>query len=540
MEYTKDKNKPGILFFIDFEKAFDSLEWDFLNKCLELFNFGPELIRWVNIFYKNIQSCVINNGLCCDYFNIERGVRQGDPLSPYLFVTAVEILAIAIRNNDSIKGIEINDLETKLLQFADDTTAVLSDLNSANVLFSLLKEFEKASGLKLNVKKTEAMWIGSLRSCEDQPLGVKWQTCVKFLGIHITYDIKLSVEKNFKQRLKKIKNVINLWKVRGLSIHGKVTIIKAFLLSKMIYPSSVLTTPPEIIKEFNTLVFHFLWNGKDKVTRRSAYAPYHSGGINMVDYENMVKALRLSWLKRIIDDSCSSFWKLYLNDLLSSHGGLFLFNCNYAVDKLNISDFYYELLLWWSELRDLVDCDGEYRYIIWNNREVKIDGKSVFYKRYLLQGIKYTEDLLYDKTNIDSFNISEGEKSLNSNFLTWTGLRHAVPLNLRVIYLSLFILFLDGCYANILTNISNCGCLLLSDVIIGILKEGMDLVNYVIILGKSYLWSCRHKQIKPSISHFERILEKKYETEKYIAFKSNRTISFRDKWKSYEELLLSG
>ena len=91
------------------------------------------------------------------------------------------------------------------------------------------------------LKKTEAMWIGSLKSCEDQPLGVKWQTCVTFLGIHITYDIKMSVGKNFK-------NVINLWKVRGLSIHGKVTIIKAFLLSKMIYPSSVLTTPPEIIK----------------------------------------------------------------------------------------------------------------------------------------------------------------------------------------------------------------------------------------------------------------------------------------------------
>ena len=58
MVYTKDKNKPGILYFIDFEKAFDSLEWDFLNKCLELFNFEPDFIRWVNIFYKMV-DCVL-------------------------------------------------------------------------------------------------------------------------------------------------------------------------------------------------------------------------------------------------------------------------------------------------------------------------------------------------------------------------------------------------------------------------------------------------------------------------------------------------
>ena len=72
--------------------------------------------------------------------------------------------------------------------------------------------------------------------------------------------------------------------------------------------------------------------------------------------------------------------------------------------------------------------------------------------------------------------------------------------------------------ANILNYISSCGCLLLSDVIMGILKEGMDLVNYVIILGKRYLWNCRHKDFQPSISHFERILEKKYETEKIYCF----------------------
>ena len=120
-----------------------------------------------------------------------------------------------MESDKEIKGIEINDLETKLVQFANDTTAVLLDLNSTDALFSLLKEFEKASSLKINVKKTEAMWISSLKSCEDQPLRVKWQTCVKFLGIHITYDMNLSVEKNFKQRLKKIKTVITFGKSEG-------------------------------------------------------------------------------------------------------------------------------------------------------------------------------------------------------------------------------------------------------------------------------------------------------------------------------------
>ena len=107
------------------------MEWTFLEKCLNQFGFGPDFVRWVDIFYKDFQSCVINNGLCSQYFNIEHGIKQGDPLSPYLFVTAVEILAIAICSQHDIKGIKLNSLETKLLQFTDDTTAVLSDLDSA-------------------------------------------------------------------------------------------------------------------------------------------------------------------------------------------------------------------------------------------------------------------------------------------------------------------------------------------------------------------------------------------------------------------------
>ena len=134
-----------------------------------------------------------------------------------------------------------------------------------------------------------------------------------------------------------------------------------------------------MVKEFNSLVFNFLWNRKDKVTRRSTYAPYNSGGLKMIDHENVIKALRLSWLKRIMDVECSRFWKLYLDYLLSKQGGLFILKCNYDVNQMNIpSTFYYELLSWWSDLRESADPDRGYKFILWNNKEILIEDKTVF------------------------------------------------------------------------------------------------------------------------------------------------------------------
>ena len=158
MDFTLKENIPGLMIFIGFHKAFDSIEWNYLVSCLKAFQFGPDFIRWVKTLYKNIQSCVINNGLTTDYFALERGVRQGDPLSPYLFVIVVETLAIAIRQNTVIRGITIGKEETKLLQYADDTTVVLSDMDSARALFTLLDVFKELSGLRINSSKTEGMW----------------------------------------------------------------------------------------------------------------------------------------------------------------------------------------------------------------------------------------------------------------------------------------------------------------------------------------------------------------------------------------------
>ena len=147
-----------MLLFIDFEKAFDSLEWTFILSTLRSFGFGTSLINWVKTLYSHTESCILNNGWASNFFEIQRGVRQGCPLSPYLFILSAEVLATAIRNNTKVKGISVNNEEIKISQYADDTTLILDgSRESLLAALKMLDDFSKVSGLRLNDKKTEAL-----------------------------------------------------------------------------------------------------------------------------------------------------------------------------------------------------------------------------------------------------------------------------------------------------------------------------------------------------------------------------------------------
>ena len=290
MHFTKQKNIPGVAVFLDFEKAFDSIEWNFIHKCLEMFNFGLDLRQWIKVFYKNISSCVLNNGYASKHFYLERGVRQGCPLSGILFVIAIELLAHSIRRSKEIKGITIGEnKEVKLSQYADDTTLFLSDAQSVSNLFDLLSLFEKCSGLKINQTKSEMLWLGSSRhrKMSGEP--------VYALGMHFTYEQEASEKKIFFKKLGSLKKTLHVWSQRDLSIFGRINIVKTIALSKLIFICSVMDTPKDFNKELNKITFDFIWNHKPaKIKKTTLLKQKKAGGLDMKDFSLFDNALKLN------------------------------------------------------------------------------------------------------------------------------------------------------------------------------------------------------------------------------------------------------
>ena len=150
IDNAEEENKPGLIFFTDFEKAFDSIDHTYIINCLKHFNFGEDFIKWIQLFYKDAKSCVSNNGYLSDFFPILRGV-------------CIERLSYKITITEDIKGITYSKHEFKKSLFADDASFILDgSIKSFEALVDVLDNYSYISGLKLNSKKCQVLRIGSM------------------------------------------------------------------------------------------------------------------------------------------------------------------------------------------------------------------------------------------------------------------------------------------------------------------------------------------------------------------------------------------
>ena len=160
-----------------------------------------------------------------------------------LYIFCVETLACKIHSCPEIEGFLLpgaKGVQYKVGVCADDTTAFIKSVRSLETLFKVIQIYERGSEAKLNVSKTEAMWLGVWRSCTDQPLGLTWVSKMKILGVVFG---QVRASDNWQPKLKKLENHLNLWKSRSLSFVGKSLIVNTLGVSKLLYLATVLPVP---------------------------------------------------------------------------------------------------------------------------------------------------------------------------------------------------------------------------------------------------------------------------------------------------------
>ena len=200
LDYMYDAQIEGYIFAADMEKAFDSVDHNFIIATLEAYGFEPNFVQWVKTLLYDQKSCVMNNGHSMGYFNLERGTRQGDRISAFLFPLTIEVLFIMVRSNVNIRGLNTFYNEIKLTACADDTTIFIKDFNSFCYI-CVFDQFQSFSSLQLNMEKSELCGIGVLKGvhiafCRFKVVDLT-RECIKILRVYFSYNSSLVGGKNF-------------------------------------------------------------------------------------------------------------------------------------------------------------------------------------------------------------------------------------------------------------------------------------------------------------------------------------------------------
>ena len=442
IEYSKVNKIPGFLFLLDFEKAFDTVEWSFLQATLNFFNFGSCFKRWVNLFYNESTACVCNNGYSSGFFQIKRGVRQGCPLSPYLFIMCVETLYLKLMSTDIIKGITIDQTHVKILQYADDTIIFLDNSEtSLKGTLNLLKKFGSASGLVINWSKSDLFPLGP---CADNlPPFVRNMEVnvtfgpVRFLGIYFNHNGDDLFRLNYIQKLSRLKNCLRMWSSRDLTPVGRITLVKSFALSQLVFLFLVLPNPPNsFIKELEAVIYDFIWQGNpDKIRRNVLINDFCNGGLRAIHIESFMNSLKCTWVRRYCDET-KGHWKTFFDIDLAKYGKDLLFHCNCTFRDIQIHNLFVKQVVraWCDSTYHVIETPEAIKHqLIWNNSYIKVNEKIVFDKLLFDKGILYVYDLFeLDGEPLTFARFKTKYKIVSYPFTCYWGLINAIPRRWRL------------------------------------------------------------------------------------------------------------
>ncbi|GJS49209.1 hypothetical protein Tco_0599330 [Tanacetum coccineum] len=319
--YHLDRGPSRCAFKVDIQKAYDTVDWAFLNSVLMGFGFHERMIAWIMECVSSTSYSICINGNLHGYFQGKRGLRQGDPLSPYLFTLVMEVLTLMFKrkvmDSDCFSFHRYCDkLELINLCFADDLFIfAYGDVQSVVVIKECLDEFKHASGLIPSIPKSTAFFCNVLNHVKLSILNVlpfeEGRLPVKYLGVPLVSS-RLKA-RDCKELVEKVQNRVLDWKNKALSIAGRLQLIRSVISSMHVFWASVFVIPNRVLMDIEQCMRNFLWcpssssKGKAKVAWELVCLPKDEGGLGIRRLELFNSALLVSHIWNLLS-SKESLW----------------------------------------------------------------------------------------------------------------------------------------------------------------------------------------------------------------------------------------
>ena len=345
-------------------------------------------------------------------------------MSPYLFILCLDVISQNIQNDDSIKGIKVKDTEIKLIQYADDTTAIVKDERSMHAFMQHINRYKQITGLRVNHSKSKAIWLGNRTPPFKPANSIKWTASpVKVLGIYISWNINEANKITLNNKIQTVKKIIFSWQHRKLTLNGKVTIIKSLLMSQFIHVFNTIPITDEFKKTIEDLVYTFLWNSKtNKVKKSVMIQDFCEGGHRMVDVYSVITTQKLKWVKLYLNNH-KCLWRNLMEGLINVENLNILLRSSFHLNRtLTSSQFYFDILCDLNKLNKVEAKNNSENLIdqyAFYNENILIDGKMFYDNEFLAAGLWHISDL-YDSTGgIVPFNVWKNRGVCKSKFLIW-------------------------------------------------------------------------------------------------------------------------
>ena len=308
--WARESQQDLSMLLLDFEKAYDRVSWTFLRVVMMKMGFHNTWIQQVMSLNENATASVMVNGESSKTFRLQRSVRQGCPLAPYLFLLTVDVLGRMLQHPECrVQGLRLPDNTTITNQmFADDTLLLLEGTrDNLDRALHVINRFGAASGAKLNLHKSVGLWI-SPRTREWQwgeEAGLKWLASgevTRYLGYPFGIDIPQK-EKDAKM-LNQIRKHLLRWSANKLSLAGRIMVSNQVVLSSIWYLASCTDFSGKSLKLARAAVRNYIWSGKRdsraraRVRWNTAVLPIVRGGVKILDPEWQASALLVKLLIR--------------------------------------------------------------------------------------------------------------------------------------------------------------------------------------------------------------------------------------------------